>query len=239
MRTKTAGAETASTQISIAAWMSPILVLLLAFATPTAVAGQTPEERVQNALDQAREAGIPTSLLESKVAEGRAKGVPMARIADAVQRRLEGLDRAQEALAGVPDVDADDLDVSADALESGVSAAVLTELAETAPEGRRAAAIAALGYLVEAEIAPEQALQRVREALARGPQALENLPAQARGPGAAGPPDGVPGGGAPPTDVGPPDGVPAPGDAPTGGPPDGGGPPGGGGPPDDPGPPGF
>lgn len=223
-------------------WMSSIIVVLLALITPATVAGQSAEERIQNALDQAEEAGIPTSLLESKVAEGRAKGVPMDRIADAVQRRLQGLDRAREALANVPNVDGGDLDVGADALESGVSAAVLSELAETAPGDQRAAAIAALGYLVEAEMAPPQALERVREALSRGPQALQNLPAQARGPGAAGPPDGagpadgVPGAG-PPTDVGPPDGVPAPGDAPRGGPPSDGGPPGGGGPSDGGGPP--
>lgn len=209
------------------AWMSSTIVLLLAVLLPATVAAQNAEERIQNALDQAGEAGIPTSLLQSKIDEGRAKGVPMDRIADAVQRRLDGLDRAQQALADLPDVTPGDLDVSADALQSGVSEAVLAELAESAPADRRAAAIAALGYLVDADIAPQRALNQVQDALARGPQALQNLPAQARGPGSGppggGPPDGVPGGG-PPTEVGPPDGVPTPGDGPGAGPSDGAGP---------------
>lgn len=223
------------------AWTSSMILLLLAVLLPSTSAAQSAQERIQNALDQADEAGIPTSLLQSKIDEGRAKGIPMERIADAVQRRLDGLDRARQALADVPDVTPGDLDVSADALQSGVSEAVLTELAESAPADRRAAAIAALGYLVDANMAPQRALDQVQDALARGPQALQNLPAQARGPGAGapggGPPDGAPGGG-PPTEVGPPDGVPTPGDGPGAGPSGGPGP-GGGGPgnrPDAPGP---
>lgn len=220
-------------------WASSMLLLLAAALLPVTVAAQSAEERVQDALSQAEDRGIPTSLLESKIAEGRAKGVPMDRIAAAVQQRLDGLDRAREALEGVPDVSAGDLDVSADALQSGVSAEVLTALAGSAPADRRAAAIAALGYLVDSNIAPQQALDRVQDAMARGPQALQNLPAQAVGPGAAGPPEGVPGNG-PPNDVGPPDGVPAPGDGPGAGPsggagPDNGGPGGGAGPDDRPG----
>lgn len=140
----------------------------------------------------------------------------MSRIADAVQRRAEGLERARQALSGVPDVTADDLSVGADAVESGVSEAVLAELAETAPRERRAVAIAALAHLVDAEMAPPEALERVREALARGPEALQNLPAQARGRGAVETPAG---------EVGPPAGVPAPGDRPSQGRPDGAGPP--------------
>ena len=49
--------------------------------------GSTPRSR------RALEAGIPVSLLERKIAEGKAKGVPMDRIAAAVQHRLEALTR--------------------------------------------------------------------------------------------------------------------------------------------------
>lgn len=191
------------------------LLALLVFAAaliPASLAAQDAEERIRTALDRAEEAGIPTALLESKVEEGKAKGIPMDRIADAVQRRAEGLERARQALSGVPDVAPGDLSVGADALESGVSEAVLAELAETAPRERRAVAIAALAHLVDAEMAPPEALERVREAMARGPEALQNLPAQARGPGAAG-------------EAGPPAGVPAPGDPPAQGRPDDAGPP--------------
>lgn len=186
-------------------------LLLMGALVPASLAGQEAEERIRSALDRATEAGIPTSLLESKVAEGEAKGIATDRIAAAVEHRLGGLTRAQEALAGVPDTDVDDLAVSADALESGVSEAVLTELATAATPDRRSVAIAALTYLVNAQMAPADALTTVREALERGPAALQNLPARAAGMG--------------PGQAGPPAGIPAPGVPPKGGPPEGAGPP--------------
>lgn len=192
-------------------------LLLMAALVPVSLAGQEAEERIEAVLDRATEAGIPTSLLESKVAEGEAKGIAADRIAAAVEHRLDGLSRAQEALAGVPDTDVDDLAVSADALESGVSEAVLTELATATPPDRRSVAIAALTYLVNAQMAPSDALTTVQEALARGPEALQNLPAQAAGmgPGQAGPPAGIPAPGVPPTE-GPPEGTGPPVDPPGG-----------------------
>lgn len=186
-------------------------LLLIGVLVPASIAGQEAEERIRSALDRATEAGIPTSLLESKVAEGEAKGIPTDRIAAAVEHRLSGLTRAQEALADVPDTDVDDLAVSADALESGVSEAVLNELATATPPDRRSVAIAALTYLVNAQMAPADALTTVREALERGPAALQNLPARAAGMG--------------PGQAGPPAGIPAPGVPPAGGPPEGAGPP--------------
>jgi X-X-X-Leu-X-X-Gly heptad repeat protein len=103
-----------------------------------------------------------------------------------------------------------ELAVGADALQSGVSEAVLSAVAQRAAGEQRAVAIAALTQLVQLGHVPEQALARVTEALARGPEALINLPAQARAekrqggpPGKAtapgqnkpkgGPPAGVPG----------------------------------------------
>lgn len=192
-----------------------ISVLLLALV-PTSLIGQGPEGDIEAALDQALEAGIPVELLQSKVDEGIAKGIPMDVIAEAVQHRLEGLTRAQTALANLPDVDAADLGVAADALGEGVSEAVLTAIAESEPRERRTVAIVALTYLYEEGMVPEQALERVQAALARGPEALQNLPPQGQGPGAVNPPVGL---------GGPPPEIPAPGDRPGQGQPDNPGPP--------------
>src|SRR5688500_5311503 len=74
------------------------IVAMLALV-PAALAAQTPEVQITRALERAVQAGVPVELLESKVAEGRAKGVPADRIAAAVQRRLEVLERVQQQLA--------------------------------------------------------------------------------------------------------------------------------------------
>jgi hypothetical protein len=174
---------------------------------------QTPQQRIDAATAHAREAGIPVTLLESKVAEGKAKGIPMDRIAAAVERRESALERASQALRGRPNVTAADLSVGADAVESGVSAAVLKTLAETAPKDRRVVAIAALTELVRQGRVPDAALERVRDALKRGPDALANLPAQAaEGARGNGRPDGQPdSAGGRGRGQGPPASVPAPG----------------------------
>jgi hypothetical protein len=214
-----------------ATWVSILLfpALLAAQAAPEG----PPEERMRAALDQAAERGIPTALLESKIAEGRAKGVPMERIAMATEQRLTGLLRAQQAMAGAPGgVDAAQLGVGADALAAGVSDQMLSELAGDTPGTQRALAVAALAYLVEQGAMPDHAMARVQEALARGPAALADLPGAAVGPpfgtavpGRRGPPEGV--------QTGPPSAVPTPGrpgpPSPPGGPPAGPprGPPGG------------
>lgn len=186
---------------------SALLVALAAAATPSSA--QSPDERIRTTLERAAEAGIPTSLLQSKLAEGRAKGISEERIAPALDRRLDGLVRAGEILSEVPRLREADLDLGADALESGVSEAVLAEIATTAAPHDRSAAIAALGHLVPADIAPEDALERVRNALdrGRGPATLEDLPGFAPGPaGPSGPgelprPGDVPGPGVGPSGV--------------------------------------
>jgi hypothetical protein len=183
------------------------LMLLL----PAALAAQTPEQSTEAALLKAQQVGIPVSLLESKIAEGKAKGVSADRIAAAVNARLAGLERAQAALAGRGTVSESDLALGGDAVQSGVSEAVLSFLADATQGERRGAAIAALTELVRMGHAPEHALERVIEALGDGPDALANLPAQAqqrRGERPAGVPgaSGVPG-----PHSGPPATVPAPG----------------------------
>lgn len=204
-----------------------VMAALALFAAP---AFAQEAEGTAEAFARAEAAGIPVSLLESKMAEGRAKGVPMDVIENAIQRRTDALIRAASAFeaAGVESAGEAELSVAADALESGVSEVVLQTISETAPQERRAVAIAALSYLVASGDVPEEALLRVEDALQRGPDALANLSARASaaveagGPGAAGAagidagvdvgtggvPAGVPAGR--PEGAGPPDGLPVP-----------------------------
>ena len=154
------------------------LVMALTGAGQANAQVQPPQERINAALARARQVGIPVALLENKIAEGKAKGVSLDRIAVAIERRQAALERASQALRGGADMPST-LAVSADAIESGVSDAVLRAVADNAPGDRRNVAIAALTELVKQGHAPEAALERVREALQRGPDALSNLPAEA------------------------------------------------------------
>ena len=200
-------------------------VIALALMRPDAVAAQVqpPQDRINTALARARQVGIPIELLESKVAEGKAKGVSLDRIAAAVERRQAALERASQALRGETDAVAN-LAVGADAIESGVSEAVLRAVAQNAPRDRRNVAIAALTELVNQGHTPQAALDRVRDALRRGPDALSNLPAEAAAGrrGGGGEARQTPGnaGGRAGGEPGPPAGVPAPGKPPQAGKPE-------------------
>ena len=151
-------------------------IVFLTFLATVAFA-QTPEARIGIAIERAQEVGIPISLLESKRAEGRAKGIPIERIATAVEARLQHLERARQAMGrGATDLDAALLSVGADAIGAGVSESVLTEVASAVEKDRRAVAIAAFTYLVSQEgLVPNVALTRVKAALEKGPQALTDL----------------------------------------------------------------
>ncbi|HSU17833.1 MAG TPA: hypothetical protein VLK66_27240 [Longimicrobium sp.] len=165
--------------------MRRLILTAALLLVPLSWAGaQTPAQRIQAARQHAAQAGIPVALLDSKVAEGHAKGVPDDRIAMAVERRLTSLQRARGAMGGqqpAPALTAADLSVGADAVEAGVDAGVLGRLARQAAPDRRAVAIAVLTELVREGVASEQALQRVTAALARGPEALRRLPGDTRG----------------------------------------------------------
>src|SRR5688572_2422493 len=194
-------------------------VLVLA---PATLSAQTPEQRIERALERAGSTGVPVELLQSKVAEGRAKKMPPAIIANAVERRLEVLQRVQASIGSRHQLNTTELSVAADAVQSGVNEAVLNSLAQSAPRERRAAALDALRELVVRGHSPEAALQHVTEALQRGPEALMNLPARAgnargnahgrggpdatgasgQGQGRGGPPAGVPPGKAKPPKTG-------------------------------------
>jgi hypothetical protein len=140
-----------------------------------------PAQRIEAARRRAEATGIPVSLLDLKVAEGRAKGIPADRIAGAVEIRLSLLARAREAMAGSgrAALTAADLSAGADALGAGVSAEALGSLSRTAPGDRRAVAIAVLAQLVQEGDRSDRALERVRLALAN-PETLRQLPGQVR-----------------------------------------------------------
>jgi hypothetical protein len=163
-----------------------LLMTALALAPMGALAQQGTdgaEVRVQAVMDAAAKAQIPLSLLQSKIDEGRAKGVSMDRIAVALEARLQGLEHARDVLGngGVTSPSEGDLAVTADALESGVSEAALVQIEGSAPGGRRLVATAVLSALVQLGHVPEDALNRVQAALEQGPGALANLRAQTTG----------------------------------------------------------
>jgi hypothetical protein len=207
-------------KIAIAA----VVTLCVACADLAVAQVQPPQDRINTALARARQVGVPVTLLEAKIAEGKAKGKSLDVIAAAVERRETSLEHASQVMKGQAGNGEAELSVAADAIDSGVSDAVLRAIADSAPRDRRAVAIAALTQLVQLGHVPEKALDRVKDALKRGPEALINLPAEAgrggdRGPSNPRPPDatgrpgnggGTGGGG---TQSGPPASVPAPGQA--------------------------
>ena len=161
-----------------------ILGLALAVAPVGAAAQQSDAAgRIEAALSAATRADIPVSLIQSKVNEGRAKGIAEARIAAAVEARLDALVRAQGALARgrASNVSAGELSIAADALQAGVAENAMVDVMTRAPAQRRAVATAVLTELVELGVASEVALARVHAAIGQGGEALVNLPAQASG----------------------------------------------------------
>ncbi len=137
------------------------------------------QARIEAALQAAAAADIPVALLESKVAEGKAKNIPVERIAAAVEMRLHGLTRALETLkrAEVNGASETELAVTADGLEAGVSQNALVQISRNAPAERRAVAIATLTGLVQLGHASEHALARV-SAVVRSNAGLANLNAE-------------------------------------------------------------
>lgn len=165
----------------------------------TTASASTPEARVESALSAALHAGVPVELLANKVAEGRAKGIPMDRIATAVEHRAHVLTTVKAAIeagrqnaapaapdaaagqaadasssAGATIVSAVELVAAADAHERGVSVETLTDVTARAGS-QRAVAISVLADLVAAGHAPDHALARVRAALSGEAGALARL----------------------------------------------------------------
>ncbi|HET9440483.1 MAG TPA: hypothetical protein VFO52_09940 [Longimicrobiales bacterium] len=168
------------TVLAVAAFAPATLRAQDANATSaTQVRATTPQARIDAAMQTAARVDVPVALLESKIAEGKAKNVPLDRIAVAVEHRLEALVRASETMkrADVESATAGELAVAADALEAGVSQNALVKVSSSAPAERRAVAIATLTGLVQLGHASEQALARV-SAVVRSNAALANLHAE-------------------------------------------------------------
>jgi hypothetical protein len=217
------------------------LFLAAAVLAATPLQAQLPAsaaERIEAARTRVEQAGIPVELIENRIAEGRAKGAPEERVAQAAERRAEALARAQEAMSrSGRTLSGAEIAAGGDAVEAGVDAAALRAVIEAARAGEGPVALAVLAELTRQGMPVERAVEAVTRAMAEG-RGVAHLPEQAlaarerRGPpegagppaGAGGPPAGVGGvpGGVP---AGPPAGVPAPGQPPASGRP--GGPPGG------------
>jgi hypothetical protein len=181
--------------------MGAIALMLL---LPTGTAGQIPgsgfrdaaaganaEARIEAARQRVAASGLPVVLLDQRIAEGRAKGVPLNRIAEVVERRANALLAAGNALRPtVAAPSAAELGAGADAVEAGIPADALRRVIADARSDDRAVALAVLTFLHSQRGLPvETALERVREAAARGPAALRDLPARAAAArGGAGPP---------------------------------------------------
>jgi hypothetical protein len=161
------------------AWCT--IAAVLALALPGTSRAQQADARLEAALEAAARARIPVALLESKIAEGRAKRVPPDRIAAAVEARLEALIEAQGVLAqaGLEAATSGELSIAADALQANVGQDVVVKILRSAPEDRRVVATAVLTQLVQLGYEPESAFLRVNTALAGGAEALANLRAEA------------------------------------------------------------
>lgn len=140
---------------------------------------QTAGARLEAAMEAAAQANVPRALIESKIAEGRAKQVPEDRIATAVEARLEALVRASEALkrAEVHAASEADLTVAADAMQAGINQSLLVRVSRGTESNRRVVAIAVLADLVRLGHDPERATARVSGALSSN-AALANLHAE-------------------------------------------------------------
>src|SRR5438034_10185693 len=80
-------------------WTAALVVLTL---LPAAAMAQSPKERLDAAISHSQEAGIPVSLLQSKIAEGRAQGGPMDRMATAVENLLRNVVQARNGVSPGP-----------------------------------------------------------------------------------------------------------------------------------------
>lgn len=138
------------------------------------LSGQYPGDVVRNVGDvlaRAEGLGLPRQDLADRALEGAAKGVPGDRLVEALERRLEGLRTASEALpagAGEASVRA-----GADALVQGLSPADVERVGEVASEADRPAALVVLGELSRMELPVDQALSSVRRALEGGGGGME------------------------------------------------------------------
>ena len=140
---------------------------------------QGAQARIDAAMKTAVKANIPTSLLESKVSEGEAKGVIASKIAAAVEARLNTLLHASTVMqnAGIEHQSAAELLIAGDALQSGVKDSAVVQVYRNATTGRRVVAMAVLTDLVRLGVNSEVAFDRVNATLGSS-SALASLQAE-------------------------------------------------------------
>lgn len=153
-----------------------ILALIAVLPFPAA-AQRSPAERLSAARASAAQAGIPLELIDTRIAEGRAKGISEIRIAEAIEKRGRGLVQARQTMIAAGIVpSAADLASGADALEAGVDVEALRAVVQAARVQERPVALAVLGELVRQGMPVQQARDRVRSALQRREDNLGDLP---------------------------------------------------------------
>lgn len=152
-------------------------------AAPARLATQAPAEpalparlgaparaAIASLMDSARAAGLPTSGLAAKAAEGVLKGADDARIVDAVRALARALGDARAALG--PTADPSVLDAGASALRAGVTPATLRSLgnAGATPAGAPAlaSALVTLVDFVAKGVPPALASQSIEQLLRLG-----------------------------------------------------------------------
>jgi len=135
--------------------LAPWTVVLSAILNGAVGAQAAPRERISPAtqvtldrlIDSARVAGLPTTPLVDKVAEGTLKGADDERIVRAVRTLVRELGSARAALG--PSADAAVLGAAASALHAGVSESDLQHMARAGGDAPRAALASALVTLVD------------------------------------------------------------------------------------------
>jgi len=144
--------------------------------------------RVDRAMQRARAEGLGTTALEARVREGRAKGIAAARIAAAVEKRLDAMLDVRSTLRARGDAATESaIGLGAIAVESGASASQVADVTAAFSGQARARALTVLGELAaQGRLGSTVALDAVRAALDPGADAEAGaaLPA-AVGAGAA------------------------------------------------------
>lgn len=124
------------------------------------------DARIQSAMAEARAEGLATALLESRVREGRAKGVSGANIAAAVEQRLSAMLEARQALRGEGlEATGELVQLGTIAIESGARARQVAEVAAAFSGRARAQALTRLADLAGSGRLAADATAAVRGAM--------------------------------------------------------------------------
>ena len=124
------------------------------------------DTRIDAAFARAEGAGLTTAGLEARVRRGSARGVEAARVASAVEQRVDAMLAARDALR-VSGESASDVavELGADAIESGASAAHVTRVATSFDGDTRYRALATLADLAAANRIGSDVVASVRSEL--------------------------------------------------------------------------